>query len=99
MALWQWNPQKAEMKTSAEKEKISVRNVIDISDTTEKDTINHEPYVMPYINKHDDVVIPFEADPKYFYWAGGQALESTLNELKVSDALWRKYSSKDTRNK
>ena len=57
-----------------------------------------EKYVIPYINNNGDLIIPFEADPKYFYWKGGQALESTLNELNVSGALWIKYSSKLARN-
>jgi len=65
------------------------------------DPMHHDDVIRqtPYINRHGDLVIPFEADPKYFYWNGGQALESTLNELNVSGALWSKYSSKDIRNK
>ncbi len=57
-----------------------------------------EKYVIPYINNNGDLIIPFEADPKYFYWKGGQALESTLNELNPSDAVWNRYSSKLARN-
>jgi len=57
-----------------------------------------ERYVMPYIDNHGDLVVPFGAVSKYFYWHGGQSLESTLTELNVNDALWIKYSSKPARN-
>lgn len=58
-----------------------------------KDDINRGPYVMPYIDNHGDVVIPFEADPRYFYWAGGQSLKATLTELNLEAKLLAKYSS------
>lgn len=58
-----------------------------------KDTINHGPYVMPYINKNNDLVIPFDADAKYFSWAGGQSLEATLTELNLDGTFRAKYSS------
>jgi hypothetical protein len=35
----------------------------------------------PYIDKHGVLVIPFDGDPKYHWWAGGQSVIVTLLEL------------------
>lgn len=35
----------------------------------------------PFLDGDGDPVIPFNSDPKYHYWAGGQSLVTTLKEL------------------
>lgn len=35
----------------------------------------------PYIDSDGGLVIPFECDRKYHWWAGGQSLEETLKEI------------------
>ena len=38
----------------------------------------------PYINEHGVLVIPFDSDPRYHWWAGGQSVLETLRELNAS---------------
>lgn len=47
----------------------------------------------PYINKSGTLVIPFNSDPKYHWWNGGQSIRDTLRELGASDEIIRKYKS------
>ncbi|MEI6610716.1 MAG: hypothetical protein WCO53_13355 [Deltaproteobacteria bacterium] len=77
----------------------TVRSIVTAANKEIQPLLNDIDYQMPYIDKHNDLVIPFKADPKYFYWNGGQPIESTLDELNISAALWSKYSSKDIRDK
>lgn len=35
----------------------------------------------PYIASNGDLVIPFDSDPKYHWWNGGQGVEQTRTEL------------------
>jgi predicted DNA-binding antitoxin AbrB/MazE fold protein len=37
----------------------------------------------PYIDKYGVLVIPFEGEKKYHWWAGGQTILETLRELKA----------------
>lgn len=52
------------------------------------------PKVIPYITDRGSLVIPFDSDPKYHYWAGGQSIEKTLLELKVPLSVWKQYSNR-----
>ena len=52
------------------------------------------PKVIPYITDCGSLVIPFDSDPKYHYWAGGQSLEKTLLEVKVTLGVWKQYSAR-----
>jgi hypothetical protein len=45
----------------------------------------------PYINEQGELVIPFTADPKYHWWAGGQSIALTLQELNAPPDVWRRY--------
>jgi hypothetical protein len=36
---------------------------------------------LPYLDDSGDVVIPFDSDPRFHWWAGGQTLKETLSEL------------------
>ena len=40
------------------------------------------PLKIPYFDKCGDIVIPFDCDPKYHWWNGGQSISKTINELK-----------------
>ncbi len=35
----------------------------------------------PYVDSDGGLVIPFECDKKYHWWAGGQGVEDTLKEI------------------
>ena len=45
----------------------------------------------PYINEQGVLVIPFESDPRFHWWAGGQTILETLHELKAPDEVIDKY--------
>jgi len=50
----------------------------------------------PRLDAHGRLVIPFDADPKYHWWAGGQSIRETLQELKAPPELVAKYVEKGT---
>ena len=45
----------------------------------------------PYIKKNGELVIPFDCDAKYKWWAGGQSVRETLTELNASPEVLCKY--------
>lgn len=45
----------------------------------------------PYIDGRGVLVISFECDPKYRWWAGGQSIAETLQELNAPTEVWRRY--------
>ena len=48
---------------------------------------------MPHINEHGVLVIPFNCNKKYHWWAGGQTILETLQELKASPEVIAMYVS------
>ncbi|HOO41320.1 MAG TPA: hypothetical protein PK653_07745 [Syntrophales bacterium] len=49
-------------------------------------------FSLPYISDAGDLVIPFDADPRFHYWKPcGQSIFETLRELGASKEVWRKY--------
>ncbi len=54
---------------------------------------NHIKPRMPYINSHGSLIIPFDSDPKYHYWNGGQSLIQTLQELNADEETINRYKS------
>ena len=48
----------------------------------------------PYIDENGNVIIPFNSDPQYHFWKGGQQLSLTLKEMNVAEDLWKKHSEK-----
>jgi len=48
----------------------------------------------PYIDENGNVIIPFNSDPQYHFWKGGQILSDTLREMKVTEDIWKKHSEK-----
>jgi predicted glycosyl hydrolase (DUF1957 family) len=46
---------------------------------------------MPHIDEHGILVIPFNCNPKYHWWAGGQPIIETLRELKAPNEVIVKY--------
>jgi len=48
----------------------------------------------PYIDENGNVIIPFNSDPQYHFWKGGQQLSVTLKEMNVTEDLWKKHSGK-----
>jgi hypothetical protein len=53
-----------------------------------------KPLRKPYMNKDGTLVIPFDSNPQYHWWAGGQSIADTLAELSVPTEVWEQYSSK-----
>jgi hypothetical protein len=49
---------------------------------------------IPYIDNTGTIIIPFDADAKYYYWNGGQSLSDTLMELNVPENIWRKHTER-----
>jgi hypothetical protein len=45
----------------------------------------------PYIDKYGVLVIPFNSDPKYRWWASGQSILETLRELKATNEVVAMY--------
>jgi len=48
----------------------------------------------PYIHHTGEIIIPFNSDPKYHFWNGGQHLTDTLLELNASEDVWNKHTLK-----
>jgi hypothetical protein len=46
----------------------------------------------PYINARGELIIPFDCDPKYHYWKGGQSIAATLRELNASREVWVRHT-------
>lgn len=47
----------------------------------------------PYINDHGVLIIPFDSDPQYHWWASGQTILETLRELKAAPEVIATYVS------
>jgi hypothetical protein len=45
----------------------------------------------PYINNRGELIIPFDCDLKYRWWAGGQSVAQILVELNAPPEVWRRY--------
>lgn len=45
----------------------------------------------PYINDRGELIIPFSSDPRFHWWAGGQSIAETLQELNAPPDVWRRY--------
>lgn len=47
--------------------------------------------IAPCITKNGDLVIPFNSDSKYHWWAGGQRILDTLLELGADEEVIKRY--------
>ena len=45
----------------------------------------------PYLTANGDLRIPFDSDPKYHHWKGGQSVLKTLQELGASLQVMREF--------
>ena len=45
----------------------------------------------PYVDKHSVLVISFDSDPRYHWWAGGQSVLETLRELRAPKEVIAMY--------
>ena len=43
-----------------------------------------KPLRRPYLTLGGDLVIPFDSDPKYHWWKGGQSVKATRAELEAA---------------
>ena len=39
----------------------------------------------PFLNTHGTLVIPFNSDPKYHWWKGGQKVDKTMAEVQAME--------------
>lgn len=51
-----------------------------------------KPYIDPVTN---DLRSPFDCDPKYHYWKGGQSVLKTLEELGAPPEVMHHFNRKD----
>lgn len=50
------------------------------------------PFKPPYIDDKDELIIPFDSDPKYHWWRPcGQSMAVTMREIKAPDVAWQKF--------
>jgi hypothetical protein len=49
----------------------------------------------PHINARGELIIPFNADPRYHWWAGGQSIRETLRELGAPPEVLDRYVDVD----
>ncbi len=49
---------------------------------------------IPYIDNSGNIIVPFNADPKYHYWNGGQHLSKSMQEIKAPAEVSRKHMEK-----
>ena len=50
----------------------------------------------PYLKPDGTLVIPYDCDPKYQYWKGGQTVLRTLEELGAPPEVLRVYKREET---
>ena len=46
---------------------------------------------MPYIDEHGILAIPFNCNPRFWWWAGGQSILETLRELRAPGEVIAMY--------
>lgn len=49
---------------------------------------------IPYIDQSGNIIVPFDADPRYHFWNGGQSLATTLLEIHATEKIWNKHFEK-----
>lgn len=49
----------------------------------------------PIIDENGNLRIPFDSDPKYHHWKGGQGVLVTLKEIGAPPEIVRLYERKD----
>lgn len=49
--------------------------------------------VMPYLTESGELIIKSNAPDKYKWWAGGQSIKATLEELEAPKEVFLKYIS------
>lgn len=50
----------------------------------------------PYINARGALIIPFESDVRFHWWAGGQSIQKTLLELGAPPDVLARYVDSDS---
>src|SRR5215468_6875763 len=53
----------------------------------------------PYLTSKGELRIPFTSDRRYHWWAGGQSIAETLQELNAPPDVWRRYVPNYTEEK
>lgn len=45
----------------------------------------------PYLTENGALIISSDVDPKYKWWAGGQSIKQTLEELEAPQEVIKRY--------
>ncbi len=48
---------------------------------------------IPYLTENGELIISSDAPSKYKWWAGGQSVKETLEELEASEDVMKRYIS------
>ena len=56
-----------------------------------EEMVRRLPEDFPLLNARDELIIPFNSEAKYHWWAGGQSIAKTLAELNAPPDVWRRY--------
>ena len=82
------------VKTAKSELELSIGQVISLSlgKATKLIEIGKiRPFHRPYVERCGTIVIPFDSEPKYQWWNGGQRLSETLVELNAPEAVKKNY--------
>jgi len=50
----------------------------------------------PYITENGELIISSDVDAKYNWWAGGQSIKKTLEELEAPEEVMKRYIDQKT---
>lgn len=81
-----------EARTTSGTRSIPAGSVLDLADDKARkliaagvakifEAIPFNPDSLPFLDHRGRLVIPFDCPPKYRYWAGGQSVRDTLQEI------------------
>ena len=81
-----------EATTATGKKTIPTGSVLDLADEKAAllirsgvvkviDEISYNPAALPFIDERGRLVVPFDCPPKYRFWANGQSIKETMQEL------------------
>lgn len=62
------------------------------------EAIGYNPAALPFVDDRGRLVVPFDCPPKYRYWANGQSIKETLQELFNERAAIMRYDGCLTRD-
>jgi hypothetical protein len=76
--------------------RLIVRPADRLTDSLREQIRQHKAAVLvlltqPHINPQGELIIPFNSDRRYHWWAGGQSIRETLRELNAPPDVVARY--------